>query len=126
MRPLIRWYMISHDERIPVVIKLTLDKFWDSWYDHHGHRMTYNPEPMGQRCGVSCQNWTGTKLNNLVSPAYAWYWRLTGDDVARQRGDDLFSHVYDEGYPYSAKEWSQGFYWSWDFVDWRQGKKPAY
>jgi len=126
MRPLIRWYMISHDERIPVVIKLTLDKFWDSWYDHHGHRMTYNPEPMGQRCGVSCQNWTGTKLNNLVSPAYAWYWRLTGDAVVRQRGDDLFSHVYDEGYPYSAKEWSQGFYWSWDFVDWRQGKKPAY
>jgi hypothetical protein len=37
----------------------------------------------------------------------------------------MFSHTYDEGFPYSAKEWSQGFYWSWDFVDWRQGKKPA-
>jgi len=126
MRPLIRWYLISHDERIPVVIKMSLDKIWENWYDHAAHHFYYNPEPTGQRCWVNCQKWTGAQLNNLVSPAYAWYWRLTGDDLARQRGDDLFSHVYDEGYPYSAKEWSQGFYWSWDFVDWRQGKKPAY
>lgn len=27
MRPLIRWYMISHDERIPVVIKLLLTRY---------------------------------------------------------------------------------------------------
>ena len=126
MRPLIRWYMISHDERIPVVIKLTLDKIWDSWYDHKAHHFYYNPEPTGERCWVGCEKWTGNKLNNLVSPAYAWYWRLTGDEAARQRGDDMFSHVYDEGFPYSAKEWSTGFYWSWDFVDWRQGKKAAY
>ncbi len=125
MRPLIRWYMISHDERIPYVIKLTLDKIWDSWYDQRAHHGYYNPEPYGQRCAVSCQKYIGAKLNNLVSPAYAWYWRLTGDEVMRERGDDMFSHVYDEGFPYSAKEWSQGFYWSWDFVDWRQGKKPA-
>ena len=51
MRPLIRWYMISHDERIPVVIKLTLDKIWDNWYDHKAHHFYYNPEPTGERCG---------------------------------------------------------------------------
>jgi hypothetical protein len=125
MRPLIRWYMISHDERIPVVMKLTLDKIWESWYDHQAHHFYYNPEPTGQRCWVGCQKWTGNQLNNLVSPAYAWYWRLTGDEAERQHGDDLFSHDYDGSYPYSAKEWSQGYYWSWDFVDWRQGKKSA-
>jgi hypothetical protein len=125
MRPLIRWYMISHDQRIPVVVKLALDKIWNSWYDRRAHHFYYNPEPPGQRCAEGCQKWTSTKLNNLVSPAYAWYWRLTGDEETRARGDDLFSHVYDQGYPYSAKEWSQGFYWSWDFVDWREGKKAA-
>ena len=26
---------------------------------------------------------------------------------------------------YSAKEWSEGYYRRWDFVDWRQSKKPA-
>lgn len=125
MRPLIRWYMISHDERIPYVIKLTLDKLWNDWYDHRGHHYYYNPEPFGERCVELCHQWTSSKLNNLVSPAYAWYWRLTGDETSREHGDDLFSHLYDDGYPYSAKEWSLGFYWGWDFVDWREGKKPA-
>jgi hypothetical protein len=42
------------------------------------------------------------------------------------RGDDMFAHQYDDNPPYNAKEWSQGFYWSWDFVEWREGKKAAY
>lgn len=125
MRPLIRWYAISHDERIPYVIKLVLDTGWDKWYSHGLHKFYYNPEPSGERCAVNCQQYTSSKLNNLVAPAYAWYWRLTGDEAVRQHGDDMFAHQYDDGFPYSAKEWSQGYYWSWDFVDWRQGKKPA-
>ena len=126
MRPLIRWYLISHDERVPVVIKLLLDKLWDNWYDKRAHHFFYNPEPTGPRCYVDCGKYTSSDLNNLVSPAFAWYWRLTGDDTYRVRGDDLFSHVYDDGFPYNAKEWSQGFYWSFDFVEWREGKKAAY
>jgi hypothetical protein len=126
MRPLIRWYMISHDERVPVVVKLLLDRFWDQWYDKHAHHFYYNPEPTGTRCYVDCRKYTSSALNNLVSPAFAWYWRLTGDDTYRVRGDDLFSHVYEDGTPWSAKEWSQGFYWSFEFVEWREGKKAAY
>jgi hypothetical protein len=126
MRPLIRWYMISHDERIPVVIRLLLDRIWDEWYDHRHHHFYYNPEPPGMRCSVSCQKFTSSDLNDLVAPAYAWYWRLTGDETYRMRGDDMFAHQYDDNPPYNAKEWSQGFYWSWDFVEWREGKKAAY
>ncbi len=126
MRPLIRWYMLSHDERVPAVIKLTLDKLWDEWYDKSTHRLLYNPEPFGMRCRNSCNKPTSTALNNLVSPAFAWYWRLTGDDTYRERGDDLFAYVWADGEPYFAKEWSQGFYWSWDFVRWRKGEQPAY
>jgi len=126
MRPLIRWYLISHDERIPVVIKLLLDRFWDNWYDHRAHHYLYDPEPTGPRCNSDCQKYTLSTLNNLVSPAFAWYWKLTGDDKYRERGDDLFSHQYDDGNPWNAKEWSQGFYWSWDFVGWREGKEAAY
>ncbi len=126
MRPLIRWYLISHDERIPVVIKLLLDRFWDEWYDKQAHHYLANPEPEGPRCTSDCQKYTGSILNNLVAPAFAWYWRLTGDDTYRERGDDLFSHEYTDGNPWSGKEWSQSFYWSWDFVAWRQGKEAAY
>ncbi len=126
MRPLIKWYLISHDERIPYVIKLLLDRFWDDWYDQHKHHYLNDPEPSGERCITDCQKYTSSDLNNLVVPAFAWYWRLTGDDKYRERGDDLFSHVYDDGNPWNAKEWSTGFYWSWDFVGWREGKEAAY
>jgi hypothetical protein len=127
MRPLIRWYMVSHDERVPAVIKMTLDTLWDKWYDKSTHRLLYNTDPPGVRCwGNGCGTTTGTGLNNLVSPAFAWYWRLTGDDIYRERGDDLFAHVWADGNPYFAKEWSQGFYWSWDFVRWRKGVQPAH
>jgi hypothetical protein len=125
MRPLIRWYMISNDERVPLVVKLTLDRLWDEWYDKSRHRLMYNPEAAGMRCSGSCAQTTGTGLNNLVSPAFAWYWRLTGDDKYRERGDDLFAYVWADGNPYYAKEWSQGFYWSWDFVRWRSGEQQA-
>jgi len=128
MRPLIRWYLISHDERIPVVIKALLDRFWDQWYDQHAHHYLWDPEPYGPRCNsADCEkNYATSTLNNLVSPAFAWYWRLTGDDKYRERGDDLFAHQYDEGNPWNGKEWSQGFYWSWDYVYWREGKEAAY
>lgn len=132
MRPLIRWYMLSHDERVPVVIKQVLDRFWDEWYDKTAHHYFYNSESFGTRCTnattpfVGCRVYTSSLLNNLVSPAFAWYWRLTGDNKYRVRGDDLFSYTFSDGDPYSAKEWSQVYYWSWDFVGWRQGKKPAY
>src|SRR5215203_5623645 len=107
MRPLIRWYMISNDERVPAVIKATLDKLWDEWYDKSTHRLLYNAEPEGMRCSISCRKTTATALNNLVSPAFAWYWRLTGDDTYRDRGDDLFAYVFQDGDPYYPKEWSQ-------------------
>lgn len=126
MRPLIRWYMISHDQRVPYVVKLTLDKLWNDWYDKRAHHFFYNTEPPGPRCNTDCRKYTLSTLNNLVAPAYAWYWRLTGDNTFMVRGDDLFAHVWDDSSPYNAKEWSQGYYWSWDFVEWREGKKPAY
>jgi hypothetical protein len=131
MRPLIAWYKMSHDERVPVVIKLVLDKLWTDWYDQTKHHFYYNPEPEGLRCTNTatpanhCRIYTSSLLNNLVSPAFAWYWRLTGDDTYRQRGDDMFAYVFQDGDPYYPKEWSQVYYWSWDFVAWRKGEQAA-
>lgn len=156
-RPLIRWYMISHDERVPVVMKLMLDRAWSSWGFRNGvnnadigqtdgPHFFYNTEPFGTRCVGGCQinscpgsypssftcrqlngtDKTDATLNNLIAPAFAWYWRLTGDNIYRDRGDDIFSNVFWDGEPYLAKTWSEVYYWSWDYVDWRLGRKPAY
>jgi hypothetical protein len=133
-RPLIRWYAITHDQRVPYVLKLWMDKAYTDWFfpepvlrpsGKGASGFLYNPEPLGLRCDVDCASTIGSNLNNLVSPMYAWYWRLTGDETYRERGDTIFSRQYRDGFPYHAKEWSQGFYWSWDYVDWRLGK-PAF
>lgn len=130
-RPLTRWYAISRDERVPYVFKLWMDKAWSNWFFSEprrtaGGRMAagflYNPEPNGARCNVTCESTIGSLLNNLIAPMWAWYWRLTGDETYRTQGDTIFSRQFRDGYPYHAKEWSQTYYWSWDYVDWRSGK----
>jgi hypothetical protein len=64
-----------------------------------------------------------TELNNLVAPAYAWYWSKTGDDTYLNEGDLLFSHTFDNpaAYAWSGKQFSQIFKWSFDYVNWRSG-----
>ena len=125
-RPLVHYYQLFHDERVPAVLHLFSEKFWSSWYDQNTHRMLYNTEPYGERCTVSCGNPVATNLNNLVAPIYAFLWRLSGEETYRLRGDALFGNVFKDGTPYDPKQWSQSYYWAWDFVAWRQGTKPAY
>ena len=130
-RALTRWYAITRDERVPYVFKLWMDAAWANWFFPeprvNGAASTaagflYNPEPNGPRCAIACQNTLGSMLNALNAPMWAWYWRLTGDETYRIRGDTIFSRQFRDGYPYNAKEWSQTYYWTWDYVAWRQGK----
>jgi hypothetical protein len=77
-----------------------------------------------------------TELNNLLSPAYAWYWSKTGDHRCLLAGDDLFNHVFDSamsynpygllgsGWTWSVKEFNQVYKWSFDYVRWRTGQNP--
>jgi hypothetical protein len=121
-RPLVEYYSLYRDERIPVVLKSLADKFWADWYNKETHKMLYNTEPYGARCTVSCQEPVASNLNNLVAPIFAFVWRLTGDDLYRQRGDILFSNVFKDGTPWDPKQWNQAYYWAWEFVRWRQGQ----
>jgi hypothetical protein len=111
------------DWRIPVVIKAMLDWIWTNGYDQKAHKLIYNPDPPGPTCRASgdpiadCQS-TASILNNLVAPAFAWYWRLTGDNAYRDRGDDLFAHGLDTEI-WSSKEFNQNYRWSFDYVRWR-------
>ena len=129
MRELTDYYREHNDERIPVVIRQYLDRFWTDWYDKVKHRMYYNPDPIGDRCTVDCQVFTGSILNNLISPGFAFIWRLTGDDTYRVRGDDLFQYQFGPTFntwPYQAKNWSEMNYWVWDYVRWRKGQQRAF
>lgn len=108
---LIQYYELTQDARVPPAIKAMLDWLWSNAYDPRSHSFTYNPllvPPSYQ-----------TAQSNLIIPAFAWYWQLSGDPVYRQRGDDLFAHALDSDIGYSGKIFNQNYRWSFDYVRWR-------
>ncbi len=48
----------------------------------------------------------------MIVPAYAWYWRYSGDDLYRERGDQMFGNAMNTDISYSGKTFSQNYRWS--------------
>jgi len=138
MEALIQRWQITHDPRIPYVVKREIDDLKANWYDSTNHTLFYNTGSDGPGCSLNSY-WFGSAnsslcgtgpagtsatavvLNNLYSPAWAWYWRVCGGCGTYQAdGDDLFQHSFDNATS-SGKEFSQLYRWSFDYVRWRSG-----
>lgn len=116
---LINYYELTKDPRIPAIIKTMLDWTWDYGWNKSTYQLLYNPEPFGPKCAVLCQAYA-TDMVNLTAPAFAWYWKVSGNPVYQQRGDEMFQHALDTDISYSGKVFSQNFRWSYDYVRWRK------
>src|SRR5215472_3788372 len=146
MEALITYYELdlaegnTPDARIPLEIKKTLDWLKNTQYmvvppPTISHAFAYGaydlPRDPRQVAGTLYQS---TELNDLVAPAYAWYWYKTGDTSSLNLGDDAFQHVWDSasgqnqggdgGWTWSVKEYNQVYKWSFDYVRWRSGQNP--
>ena len=138
MEALIDYYQLdlaegnTPDARIPLEIKKTLDWIAANAYVPSTHTLVYNFYDLPRDPSrVGGMYFGATELNDLVAPAYAWYWSLTGDAASLATGDDLFNHVFDSasfnnpngylenGWTWSVKEFNQVYKWSFDFVGWR-------
>jgi hypothetical protein len=121
LEALINWYEMNAlentpDQRIPLVVKSVLDALWRDWYLPNNYCLLYN------RYSIPNQYYF-TELNDLVAPAYAWYWSKTGDSTYLDEGDLLFAHTFDNpgAYTWSGKQFTQIYKWSFDYVGWRSG-----
>lgn len=108
---LIQYYGLTGDTRIPPVIKTMLDWLWQNAYSSNVHALAYDTLAVP----VSYDS----ELSNMVLPAFAWYWQLTGDPTYQERADDLFAHAFDTDISYNAKIFNENFRWSFDYVRWR-------
>jgi hypothetical protein len=123
----------SHDPRIPPAIKKLAD--WNWTYMWHDPGSSYACAESGETlclwnnpyvakadqphmCDGGCQTAYTPGDFNLLVPAYWWYWRLTGDDSYRVKGDTIFYHTVDQE-AYSGKEFSQFLHWSLPGLVWR-------
>lgn len=92
------------DTRVPEVVGKSLDYMWE-WWDGGAEAFGYNT--------VDCPNVGGTSpapdLDLLIVWPYAWYFRLTGNETYRSRGDLIFQgglrHTFWSGY----KQFNQSF-----------------
>jgi hypothetical protein len=120
------------DARIPLEIKKALDWLESTQYIPSTHTFSYQPYDVPVDPQKVPGLYSATELNDLVAPAFAWYWSKTNDSTYLNEGDDLFNHVFDSagthglgnGWTWSVKEFSQIYKWSFDFVRWRTGQNP--
>lgn len=132
LEALIGWYEYTAaqgrpDHRIPPVVKKMLDWLWDNAVDKTTGKMPY------QVLTTDSYNYSGrlgamfSDLNNLVTPAFAWYWNLTGDSTYLERGDFLFEHSFDDSRDgfWNGKQFSQNYKASFDYVHYRSSAKPV-
>src|SRR5579863_6400207 len=123
------------DARLPLEIKKTLDWLETTQYVPQTHTFAYNAYdlPVNPTL-VGGGLFDSTELNDLIAPAFAWYWYMSGNNTYLTEGDDLFNHVFDSaggpgslignGWTWSAKEYNQVYKWSFDYVRWRTGANP--
>jgi hypothetical protein len=134
MDALIKWWQKTKDPRVPMVIKLTLDQYYSQYYIAL-HLAPENADPDPSLHCLTNANWYTTSddgclgdphadqtvLHNLFGFAFAWYWRLSGDDTYRTEGDEVFSHAFDGQDSFKGKTFSQLYRYSFNYVGWRQG-----
>jgi hypothetical protein len=117
MAALIEYYEHTKDRRVPPLIRETLDWIWaNAWT---GTQLLINPAPPGATCDWGCRQ-GNSDLINLTAPAFAWYYRYSGNVTYQERGDALFSHALDIPITWNGKIFSQNYRWSFDYVNWRE------
>jgi hypothetical protein len=133
---LLQYYnLVTKDPRIPPAIACLADYLYtNQWqainmgsfpYDTFQWKANYNYS----NGSTSCMN----TLNNLISPMYAWLFKMTGNSAYQTEGDAIFSHGVLFDCPGSSgpssfltfpsdsngKNYSQQYYWGPSYVEWR-------
>lgn len=113
------------DPRIPLEVGKTLYALYNHFYlsDIGTTRYNFIDVPMSHVFNDLNSTDVWAALNNLISPAAAWYWSLTNDDTMRQFGDNMFQATWKDtsSWTLAPKQFNQVYKWSFDFVRYRSG-----
>jgi hypothetical protein len=121
MEGLIMWYEATQDARVLPAVKSCLDWMWENawvpadqafWYINYipvAHPDPSVLHPFPPKPGAP-------DLNLLIAPAYAWYYKMTGDTIYRDRGDQVFEGGAKKAYLWGAKQFNQNYSYGFDYV----------
>lgn len=138
MKFAIEWYRYSSDERVPVMVKRTVDMLRSTMTNldptnypgqiawMRGTRFN-PPADGGPKCAYNCSPYPNLQLHGMIIPAYAFLYFHTGNSTYQTEGDALFNLIYTTygGSGNSGKLNNELFgWWSRDYVDYREGRLP--
>ena len=87
----------------------------------------YSIEAEPSTCGATpCIELPAADLNLLVAPAFAWYYKHSGNTTYRTWGDAVFSGGVTQAYLTDPKIFNQNYTWSFDYVTWREAADAQY
>lgn len=109
---LIRYYETKGDERIPAAVQDAADWLREDSGLYHSGQKSFR-YITGNANGAA-------DLNLLIAPVYGWLYKQTGEEKYQQYGDDLLDGFLDGAWLGGGKQFSQGYRWSFLYVDWRQ------
>lgn len=112
LEALIAYHGRTADRRIPAAVKTALDGLWEQAWVARDASFWY--ESTDKSAGAP-------DLNLLIAPAYAWFFRHSGDDVYRERGDKVFAGGVTRAFLARGKQFNQSYRWSFDYAKWRAG-----
>jgi hypothetical protein len=116
---LIEYAQETPDPRLLPALRAALEVVWTRTWVPEAWAFRYVDRPVPAEGAPE----PAPDLNLLIAPAFAWVYRETGDDVARQRADIAFGAGVQRAWLEGGKQFSQNYRWSFDYVTWRS--KPG-
>ncbi len=114
---LIQYYDVSGDVRVPWILGLAADAMWETSWDESSKSFFYYSESSAN---------PAVDLNLLIAPLYGWLFRQTGEEIYRQRGDEIFEAGVKGAWLGDGKHFNQNYRWSGKYVEWRTApEKPS-
>ena len=108
MAALIEAYEASGDVRIPPALQKMLDRMWDEAWSRESAAFSYRSDGSAP----------AADLNMLIAPAYAWFYRISGEGAYLERGDQIFNGGVARAWLAGGKQFSQNYRWSFDYLKW--------
>lgn len=114
---LIRYYEeVEPDPRILATLKFTSASLWrDFWVGSAGGFKYSDVVVNGESTAPA------PDLNLLILPMWGWLYKVTGDPLYIQQGDQIFHEGVTRAFLGHGKQFDQNYLFSFKYVEWRNG-----
>jgi hypothetical protein len=105
------------DPRVLPAIQMAMNWLWDHCWLPNDEAFMYTDRPHetgGQEAAPD--------VNLIVAPAFGWLYKMTGNPVYAQRGDQIFAGGAKKAFLNNGKQFNQSYRFSFSYVAWRLGR----